>query len=103
MSKKLNLSAAARLREAFVAGREPDRSPSVHTDIHASVQKDVSLSGAVPARAPAAPLRKHFTFSLDIALHQRLRVRAAVENRQMRDLIEDSLGAYLNARERSGD
>jgi len=85
-----------------VAGREgpPDRSPSVHTDIHTSVQKDVSLS-VTPPRAPAAPPRKHFTFSLDIALHQRLRVRAAIESRQMRDLIEDSLGAYLNARESS--
>ena len=107
MSKKINLADATRAREAFLSGaeekaereeRQEDTSTDVQTDVHTYTQLR-----SVPPRAklsvPEAPQRKHFTFSLDIALHQRLRVAAAVEGRQMRDLIEESLAEYLDRTE----
>lgn len=107
MSKKINLADATRAREAFLSGAEEkagrreiqeDSSTDVQTDIHTYRQLR-SASPRARVSTPAPPQRKHFTFSLDIALHQRLRIAAAVEGRQMRDLIEESLAEYLDRTE----
>ena len=89
MSKKLNLAEATKAREAFLAG--PNTQKEVQMDIPQYVRTSV--------RPLPLPTRKHYTFSLDIALHQRLRVAAAIQGRDMRDLIEDALRAHLGPAE----
>jgi hypothetical protein len=41
--------------------------------------------------------RKKATFNLDASLHQRLKIAAALHSREMVDIVEDALLAYLPA------
>lgn len=48
-----------------------------------------------PASSSAA--KKKATFNIDASLHLRLKVAAAVHSREMVDIVEDALLAYLPA------
>ncbi len=48
-----------------------------------------------PRLAPAA--KKKATFNIDASLHLRLKVAAAIHSREMVDIVEDALLAYLPA------
>lgn len=50
---------------------------------------------ASSASGSAPPLKKKATFNLDAALHQRLKIAAAVHGREMVDIVEDALQTYL--------
>ena len=50
---------------------------------------------AVRKRLPSAGARKKATFNLDADLHQRLKVTAALERRQMMELVEEALRRHL--------
>jgi len=41
------------------------------------------------------PMRKT-TFRMPVELHQRLKIAAVQENRQMADIVVDAIGAYLS-------
>lgn len=48
-----------------------------------------------PYIQPATHLKKKATFNLDAALHQRLKIAAAMHGREMVDIVQDALQAYL--------
>jgi len=50
---------------------------------------------ADPKRIPPARARQKATFNLDAGLHQRLKVTAALERRQMVELVEEALHQHL--------
>ena len=49
---------------------------------------------------PPLPPKKKATFNLDAALHQRLKIAAAMHSREMVDIVQDALQAYLPALDR---
>lgn len=46
------------------------------------------------------PLKKKATFNLNAKLHQKLKIAAAVHRREMVDIVEDAIQAYLPALEK---
>ena len=48
----------------------------------------------------ASPLKKKATFNLNASLHQKLKIAAAVHRREMVDIVEDAIQAYLPALEK---
>lgn len=68
---------------------QPAVPPVVQTPVYTAIPTAVqpSIQRAVP--------KKKATFNLDASLHQRLKVAAAVHSREMVDIVEDALLAYL--------
>lgn len=54
------------------------------------------------APRPSPIVKKKATFNIDASLHQRLKVAAAVHSREMVDIVEDALLAYLPALDKRG-
>lgn len=82
MSKKVSLVDATKRREEFVRGMD-------HEAVDTVVRLDVKT-----ARQEAGP-KKKATFNMDAELHHRLKVAAAVHRREMVEMVEEALGAYL--------
>jgi hypothetical protein len=53
-----------------------------------------------PSSNPPIQLKKKATFNLDASLHQRLKIAAAMHSREMVDIVQDALQAYLPALDR---
>ena len=52
------------------------------------------------ASYPPVQQKKKATFNLDASLHQRLKIAAAMHSREMVDIVQDALQAYLPALDR---
>jgi hypothetical protein len=87
MSKKISL------KDAFVRNVQEtvhtENPVVVSTALQAHSYTDVQLSGRVGI------VKKKANFNLDPSLHQRLKVTAAMHNREMVDIVEDALQSYL--------
>lgn len=59
-----------------------------------AIQRPVSLY-TQPSSYPPPQVKKKATFNLDAALHQRLKIAAAMHSREMVDIVQDALQAYL--------
>lgn len=79
MPKKLSLVDATRRKEDFVKGKNQQ-------DVPTARQQDVETAGA----------KKKATFNLDADLHHRLKVAAATHRREMVDMVEEAVRAYLD-------
>lgn len=79
------------------AATPPAVQPAPQQTISPAIQ--VATYTANPLPVPPAIQRtvpkKKATFNLDASLHQRLKVAAAVHSREMVDIVEDALLAYL--------
>ncbi len=88
MSKRISL------KDAFV--RNVQEAP-VHTEnpvvVSTVLQTHSDTAIQLPSRTVA--VKKKATFNLDPSLHQRLKVTAAMHNREMVDIVEDALKSYL--------
>jgi len=60
-----------------------------------SSQRPASLYTQQSSYPPPIPIKKKATFNLDAALHQRLKIAAAMHSREMVDIVQDALQAYL--------
>ncbi len=78
MSKKVSLMSATKRKEEFVRGGEGK--PAVSTGSQRN-------GGTVP--------KKKATFNLDAALHKRLKVTAAEQEREMVEIVEEALVGHL--------
>jgi predicted HicB family RNase H-like nuclease len=78
---KVNLAnAAGKRQEQFVKDGNTGSHKSVYTE------KSISANTA----------RKKATFNMDEALHQRLKIAAATQKRDMTELMEEAVREYLN-------
>lgn len=88
MSKRISL------KDAFVRNVQET---AVHTEnpvvVSTALQAHSDTEVQLPSRTPVA--KKKATFNLDPSLHQRLKVTAAMHNREMVDIVEDALQKYL--------
>ena len=74
---------------------EPQVQPPVHTAAVSTTPVHTATHTAVPK--PPTVLKKKATFNIDATLHQRLKIAAAMHNREMVDIVEDALQKYLPA------
>jgi hypothetical protein len=77
------MSKKASLKDAFVRGPQTTGYTAIQPTGYADIQ-------------PAPPTKKKATFNLDADLHQRLKVAAAMNRREMVDIVEEALVAYLS-------
>lgn len=68
--------------------------PAIDTATPSS-PRPVSLYPQPSSYPPPIPIKKKATFNLDAALHQRLKIAAAMHSREMVDIVQDALQAYL--------
>ncbi len=62
--------------------------------------RDTSIQQAgYTASQPKTESRKKATFNLPLGLHRRLKIQAAVEGREMVDMVAEAVEAYLVERE----
>lgn len=88
MSKKISL------KDAFVRNVAE---AALHTDNPVVVSAALQTHSNTAIQLPDRPLKKKATFNLDPSLHQRLKVTAAMHNREMVAIVEDALHTYLSA------
>jgi hypothetical protein len=105
----------ASLKDAFVknmegAGNQLARDTAVQSSGSTATQVAIETPapvilqpGSLYLQQPSNPpiqLKKKATFNLDAALHQRLKIAAAMHSREMVDIVQDALQAYLPALDR---
>ena len=83
MSKKVSLIDATRKREEFVRAGESGGTEH-QLPVHTATQNSVDT------------VIKKATFNLTAALHQRLKIAAAVNGREMVELVSEALEEHLN-------
>lgn len=91
MSKKMSLMNATKRQEEFVRGGEagaPDRRPQTVS----TGKQQKGNSGQ----------KKKATFNLDAALHKRLKITAAQQEREMVEIVEEALTGHLQELEKQG-
>lgn len=93
MEKQDSMSKKISLKDAFVRNVQE----AVHTDNPVVVATVLQLHSDTGIQLPhrGAVLKKKATFNLDPSLHHRLKVTAAMHNREMVDIVEDALKTYL--------
>ncbi len=79
MSKKVSLMSATKRKEEFVRGGEGK----------------LAVSTGSQGDGSTAP-KKKATFNLNAALHKRLKVTAAEQEREMVEIVEEALEGHLN-------
>ena len=89
----------ASLKDAFVkntegAGNQQTRDTAIQTAGFPGSQLAGFTAIQTPSY-PSMPIKKKATFNLDAALHQRLKIAAAIHSREMVDIVQDALQAYL--------
>lgn len=89
MSKRISL------KDAFVRnmGTETAVHPESPVVVSTALQTHSDTAIQIPSRTPV--IKKKATFNLDPSLHQRLKITAAMHNREMVDIVEDALQLYL--------
>lgn len=86
---------AAAIGQAPAPVIEQPVKPPVHTAAVNTAPVYTATHTAVPK--PPTVLKKKATFNIDATLHQRLKIAAAMHNREMVDIVEDALQKYLPA------
>lgn len=96
----------ASLKDAFVKNMEAGNQQASNTAAQSvlepqapSILQPGSLYLQQAGYPPVQP-KKKATFNLDAALHQRLKIAAAMHSREMVDIVQDALQAYLPALDR---